>query len=212
MGELEYLNTVWYLAVNHFARVTAWAHGFMAAYAHFVGLGVLALLLLAAWWLSRYRPDPDREVAKVLWAAGGTVVAWAIAHYILKPVVAERRPYIRLHGVEVLLTKTNGFSFPSGHATIAGAVIVGLWISRHAIIAALSTVAGIFLAFGRVYVGMHYPGDVLAGLVFGGLFVGALAPLDIRWLASIDRLIRTKTPLAFLVKGERDAKVRTRTA
>ncbi len=209
MGELEYLNTAWYLAVNHFARATAWAHGFMSNYAHFVGLGLLALLLLVAWWLSRYRADPDREVAKVLWAAGGTVIAWAIAHYALKPWIAERRPYIRLHGVEVLLTKTTGFSFPSGHATIAGAVIVGLWMARHKIVAAIATLAGVLLAFGRVYVGMHYPGDVVGGLIFGGVFVAALAPFDIRLLTSLDRFIRTRTPFWFLVRSGQTNEART---
>ncbi len=203
MGELEHLNDVGYLDVNHFARATPWLHAAMASYAHFVGVGVLALLLLGAWWRARSRRDAPRAVAVVLWAGAGTVVAWVLAHFVLKPLVGERRPYVTLHHVEVLLARSGGYSFPSGHATVAGAVIVGLVLTRDRLVAWLGVVCGLLLAFGRVYVGVHYPGDVLAGLVLGGLVVWVLARPAIVMLTAFDDLLLTRTSFGWLVEASR---------
>ena len=165
------INTAWYLDLNRIARGSSWAHAIMATYSHFLGIGLLALVLLGAWWSARRAVDPAQAVAGVLWAAGGTVLAWLIAHFVLKPVVAERRPYLALAHVEVLLTRTHGYSFPSGHATVAGAVVIGLVLARRPIACVLATLLGLLLGFGRVYTGMHYPFDVVGGLVIGGLVI-----------------------------------------
>ncbi|MHB8219199.1 MAG: phosphatase PAP2 family protein [Acidimicrobiales bacterium] len=192
------INTRWYLELNTVARHSTWAHGVMKTYSHDLGIALLAVVLLGAWWWARRAPTPARAVAGVLWVAGGTVVAWVIAHYGLKPLVAERRPYLALPHVEVLLTRTTGYSFPSGHATVAGAVIVGLLLARRPVAATLAVVLGLLLGFGRVYTGMHYPFDVVGGLVIGGAVVAVLWPLAVPVLTRIDqRLLRT--PLAPLV-------------
>jgi membrane-associated phospholipid phosphatase len=192
-------NTTWYRDVNHFAVQTPELHGPLALYSHDLGIGLLALFLLLAWWRARSRPFPARAVASVLWAAGGTVAAWVLAHYVLKPAVAERRPYLVMRHVEVLLTRTHEYSFPSGHATIAGAVIIGLWLSRDWIMAFLGTVFGLFLAFGRIYTGMHYPFDVVGGLLIGGVLVAVFFPLAVTLLTWFDEQLAERTPLAFLV-------------
>jgi len=183
------INTRWYLQLNELARQSSWAHGVMKVYSHDLGIGVLALVLLGAWWQARKATDPTRAVAGVLWAAGGTVVAWVISHYGLKPLVAERRPYLSLPHVEVLLTRTTGYSFPSGHATVAGAVIVGLLLARRPVASGLAIVLGLLLGFGRVYTGMHYPFDVVGGLVVGGVVVAAIWPIAVPLLDRFDRML-----------------------
>lgn len=192
------INTAWYLDVNSLARHSAWAHGVMEVYSHFLGLGLLALVLLVSWWWARHSDIPARAVGGVLWAAGGTVVAWLVAHFVLKPLVAERRPYLALHHVEVLLTRTHEYSFPSGHATVAGAVIVGLLLARRRVAATFATVLGLLLCFGRVYTGMHYPFDVLAGLVLGGLIVAIGWVVAVALLSGFCQLL-LGSPLAPLV-------------
>ncbi|MEP7113735.1 MAG: phosphatase PAP2 family protein [Ilumatobacteraceae bacterium] len=74
--------------------------------------------------------------------------------------------------VHVLVDRTTDFSFPSDHATAVGAVAAGLLLAnqRWGIIAAVLAVA---MAFTRVYVGAHYPGDVAAGLILGAAVAGA---------------------------------------
>lgn len=203
MGELEHLNDEAYLDVNRFARETGWLHGPMAQYGHLVGVGLLGVLLVLAWWRARYRWPAPRQVALVLWGGAGTVIAWALAHYVLKPLVGERRPYVTLHHVEVLLARSGGYSFPSGHATVAGALIVGMWLTRDRLLAWVTTLVGLLLAFGRVYVGVHYPGDVIAGLLFGGLVVWALARPATVLLTSLDDFVLTRTPFGWLIEAKR---------
>lgn len=175
----------------------------MATYSHFLGIGLLALLLLFAWWRARSATAPARAVATVLWGAGGTVIAWVIAHFALKPVIGEKRPYLalpRADHVEVLLTRTHGYSFPSGHATVAGAVLVGLWMARRWLIASLASLLGLLLSFGRVYTGMHYPFDVVGGLAFGAGLVLVLWPLAVPLLTRLDDAL-LDTPLRSLVSS-----------
>ncbi|MDA8208327.1 MAG: phosphatase PAP2 family protein [Actinomycetota bacterium] len=216
MGSLRTLDNNWYIDVNHFARNTGWAHSLMEFYSLYAGIGFLGLLLLLAWWSARRDHDPTVAVARVFWAAGGTAVAWMFSSMLFKPLVAERRPYWTLHGMEVLLAKSQEFSFPSGHATIAGAVLAGLWLARRRILASIATVAGLLLAFGRVYVGVHYPWDVVAGVIWGAAFIIILSPIAVRIIAWFTALF-LGTPLAFLVashprsSGQTITSVRQRT-
>ncbi len=196
------LDDRWFLDVNRFARDTSWLHGFMRVYAHDAGAVVLGLLVLLAWWVARRDRHPDRAVAFVLWAAAGTVIAWAVSHYVLKPVFAELRPYLVLPHVEVLAARTSEYSFPSGHATVAGAVIAGLWLARRWILASIATVLGLLLAFGRVYVGMHFPADVAAGLAFGAAVVLLLAWPAVALLQRLDTEVRMRTPFGPLVSAD----------
>lgn len=191
------VNTRWYLDLNRFARSTAWAHGFMHIYALYGGVVVLGLLLVAGWWSARSTGE-TRLVARSLWAGLGTVVAVGLNQPV-SHLVAEPRPYYTLPGVEVLVPRANDFSFPSDHATTAGAVIVGLWLSRRYWLTAAATVVGLFLCFARVYVGAHYPGDVAGGLVLGAVVMLVLAPVGIALFRTVIQAVG-RTPLAVLVR------------
>jgi membrane-associated phospholipid phosphatase len=105
-----------------------------------------------------------------LWAPLGMLLAVAVN----QPIVAgvhEARPYNNLHHILVLATRSTDPSLPSDHATMAGAVTVGLFlVSRR--LGALTAIAAILMAFARVYIGAHYPQDVIAGLALGALVTG----------------------------------------
>src|SRR4051812_42588741 len=151
-------------SINRFATRSGWAHGFMRFYAN-NGIVLFALLLLFGYLLARHRSDLD-GVASSLWAGAATLVALGLGQ-IIGNIVDRARPYETLANVHLLVDKTTDFSFPSDHATAVGAVAVGLFfVDRWLGLAA--AVAAILMAFTRVYVGAHYPGDVLAGLALGG--------------------------------------------
>ncbi|MGX9672819.1 phosphatase PAP2 family protein [Mycobacterium sp. HM-7] len=149
-------------SINDFARDTPWLHPLMAAYAN-DGLLVFLVLLLAGWWLARKSTDPAAMVAAV-WTPLG-VLAALLVYYPIAVSVNEARPCNALHDIVVLHCNTDG-GFPSIHVVIAAAVTAGLWLvdRRLGIVAALATA---LMAFARVYVGAHYPRDVLAGLALG---------------------------------------------
>lgn len=165
------MDATWYKDVNNFAVHTAWLHGFMKVYAVY-GVGIFAVLVLLGWWFARSQANPPRAVASAIWAAAGTIIAVGI-NQIIANAVARPRPYLTLHHVEVLVARSTDYSFPSDHTITAGAAVTGLWIIAHysgratRALAVVGTILSLFLAFARVYVGAHYPGDVAGGLVIG---------------------------------------------
>ena len=104
-------------------------------------------------------------MAAALWAPVGAVVAIGL-NQPLGRAVHEARPYTVFPHELVLVTRTHDFSFPSDHAVMAGAVTAGvLLVDRR--LGLLTGLAALLLAFARVYVGAHFPLDVVAGLLFG---------------------------------------------
>ena len=166
----------WYLDVNRFAVHTAAAHPFMKFMAVYA-VGLFAVLLLIAWWFARSSSHATRGVAAAGWTGLGTLLAVGV-NQIIAHAVRRPRPFVTLRGVEVLVAKAHDYSFPSDHAVTAGAVTAGLWIvafygpTALRRLALMSTVLAIAVGFARVYVGAHYPTDVLAGLVVGAAIVG----------------------------------------
>ncbi len=92
---------------------------------------------------------------------------------ILKPLVQRIRPCFALDHVRLLISQSQSYSFASSHAANSAAVATVTWIFFHrgVLVEKLFTGLMIFYAlavsFSRVYVGVHYPGDVLAGMVIG---------------------------------------------
>ncbi len=88
----------------------------------------------------------------------------------LKPFVARPRPYEVMENVTPLLVSFDPNSFPSGHtcaafsAGIAWAVTLPNWWGRCAAI-----LQALCMGYSRLYVGVHYPSDVIAGALVGTL-------------------------------------------
>ncbi len=149
--------------INRLADRTGWAHGFFTAYAKY-GIVAFALLLCIA-YLDGHQHSDLRAVAGSVSAAVAAVIALGIGQ-LIGGAINRARPYEAMTGVHLLVDKTTDFSFPSDHATAVGAVAVGLLLSnrRWGVIA---VGLAVLMALARVYVGAHYPGDVLAGLALG---------------------------------------------
>ncbi len=153
----------WFLAVNSFARATPWLHSPARAYAEY-GVVLFAALLLVSWWTARAHRDL-RAVTAALWAPLGALLALGVNQQVGSS-VGEARPYAVLPHVLVLVSRTSDFSFPSDHAVMSGAVAAGILLAnrRWGMVAAVAAVA---MCLTRVYVGAHFPGDVMAGLLLG---------------------------------------------
>jgi len=169
------MDTTWYREINRFAVHTSWLHPVMKADALY-GVGLFAVLALVAWWYARFARLATRAVAAVGWTAVGTVLAVGLNQIIVRA-VKRPRPFLKIPGAEVLVGKSHDFSFPSDHAVTAGAATAGLWIAARygppiiRRLAIASSVLAVLLCFARVYVGVHYPGDVIVGLAVGAAVV-----------------------------------------
>jgi len=111
--------------------------------------------------------------------AGATILlallfSLIVNNVILKNAVARIRPYEVVDGLECLMGKAMDFSFPSGHSgsSFAAATVIACLFPKKFGIPAVIIAA--LIALSRLYVGIHYPTDVLFGVV-DGILLGWLA-------------------------------------
>ncbi|MFE7120119.1 phosphatase PAP2 family protein, partial [Streptomyces sp. NPDC057654] len=162
-----------YTSITDFARDTRWLNGPMLTFTS-IGVGLFALFMLVGWWLARKQDAAG--MATALAAPVATVIAY-LANATIKTVFTEPRP-CRALPHDFLIEKCpelNDYAFPSNHTTVVAAVTVALFLVNKRL-GALSAVVAVVMGFSRVYVGAHYPHDVLVGAVVGGV-VGAVCTL-----------------------------------
>ncbi len=112
----------------------------------------------------------------------------------LKEVFDRPRPFEELPAAEPLLRATVGESLPSGHAStsFAGALVLAYLVRRA--IPALFVLAAL-IAFSRVYLGVHYPLDIVAGAVLGlAVALATIVFLRARRRTSEDPLLSEARP------------------
>ncbi len=98
-----------------------------------------------------------------------------IAYTFMKPWFQRPRPCISLEGAVLLAEYCSpDFGFPSNHAANGMAAVASLFLARKTRVAIGLLLAVFAVGFSRVYLGVHYPGDVLAGFLFGGVLGGTV--------------------------------------
>lgn len=188
-------------SVNDLSRHTPWLHGVARFYAVY-GVVVFGVLLVAGVLLSRR--VGLQAVARSALAGVGVLVAVGLNQPLARA-VGEARPFTRYPGALVLVHRSTDPSFASDHAVMAGAAAVGLLLSCRRL-GLVAVPFALLLAADRVYVGVHYPVDVVAGLALGGLVAAAVQLLA----RPVTRLLEPLThgPVRPLLLSARHQRVR----
>ncbi|MFG3661407.1 phosphatase PAP2 family protein [Streptomyces sp. NPDC047706] len=148
----------------------------------------MVLLVVCCWWTVRRRPgisgeDAAGSAAALVWAPLAAGIA-VLVNVPIRGFVERPRPFLDHEGLEVLVAGKSDFSFVSDHATIAMALGVGLFVAHRRF-----GLAGIGLAllegFCRVYMGVHYPTDVVGGFALGTAVALLLSPLAMAMLTPV---------------------------
>ncbi|MFH8408026.1 phosphatase PAP2 family protein [Streptomyces sp. NPDC018019] len=173
-----------YRVVTDFAHDTpGWMHS-LAAGGTEGGILLLMALAVLGWW--RSRKGEERLVALAILVPIGTAVAYLVSE-IVKSLVDEERPCraVAHAAASIVQCPPQGdWSFPSNHSTIAAALAVGIvfaWRAAAWLVLPIALLTG----FSRVFVGVHYPHDVVAGLALGTLTATLCVTLFARPLTAL---------------------------
>ena len=146
-----------------------WLDGFVSALTHLGDLGAVWLLWgVALFWTDR---------------AAGILLIFAIAlcalvcNLLMKPLFRRGRPFEFAEGVDVLIAEPSDRSFPSGHTMASFTAAAVLWSLFGGWMGALALSLAFLIGLSRLYLGVHYISDVLAGAVFGFLLGSFVPPL-----------------------------------
>jgi undecaprenyl-diphosphatase len=137
----------------------------------------LCLALLATWFGGRSFAQRERNQLGVICAAGGMGIADGIVKLVNLGYFRER-PFVE-HQANLLFYQPTDSSFPSNIVAVAVGIAAGMWFYNRRLGAYFFLVAAL-VALARVYVGVHYPADVLGGAAIG--VIGASITLGVRHL------------------------------
>ena len=87
---------------------------------------------------------------------------------MLKKLIARIRPYDAIESIKILVPPETSFSFPSGHTMVMFAFAAAMTMAFGKK-GAWAFSPAVLMGFSRIYVGVHYPTDVLAGMIVGCL-------------------------------------------
>ncbi|WP_413758317.1 phosphatase PAP2 family protein [Streptomyces sp. MMBL 11-3] len=169
---------------------------------------VMVLLILGCWLGVRRRGGDDAasSVASLIWAPLAAGVA-VLVNVPIRGFVERPRPFLDHEGLEVLVSGKTDYSFVSDHSTLMMAMAVGLFVANRKV-GLVGIVLALLGGFCRVYMGVHYPTDVVGGFALGTAVVLLLSPLAVALLTPVVKAVERSPRVGWLVRSPRAAGAR----
>ncbi|MFF2504848.1 phosphatase PAP2 family protein [Streptomyces sp. NPDC058067] len=187
--------------INGLAKdAPGWVDHTMAFIGEYGLLLALVLLTLWAWWGVRKRDtldDAASSVASVVWAPLAAGIA-VLVNVPIRGFVERPRPFVDHDGIDILVDGKSDFSFVSDHATLAMAIGAGLFVA-HRKFGLIGIGLAVLEGFCRVFMGVHYPTDVVGGFALGTAVALLLSPLASALLTPLARAVGRTRRMGWLV-------------
>ncbi|MFJ5534638.1 phosphatase PAP2 family protein [Streptomyces sp. NPDC093261] len=161
----------------------------------------MVLLILVCWWTVRRRGGAEAasSVAALVWAPLAAGIA-VLVNVPIRGFVERPRPFADHQGLDVLAPGKTDYSFVSDHATLTMAAAVALFVAHRKF-----GLAGLGLAllegFCRVYMGVHYPTDVVGGFALGTAVALLLSPPAMALLTPLMKAIEASPRAGRLIRA-----------
>ena len=127
-----------------------------------------------------------------VYCAASMLLTLLVVNLCIKPLAARTRPYELIQGLEILVSRPRDYSFPSGHSANSLSCAWTLFRLAPKKYGVPALVLAVLIALSRLYVGVHFPTDVLAGAAIGVL----LSELTLRALRRALRAWDARHPAA----------------
>jgi undecaprenyl-diphosphatase len=181
---MEALNQQWFLWINADAVSPAWLLAFAAFVADYLLYGV-PLVLVALWLWGNHREAAVKALFVTLIALGiGQLIGLGYVHP--RPFMIPIGHTFELHPADT--------SFPSDHGILFFSVSLALMLGGARLVGAAVFVVGLMVAWSRVYLGIHFPldmvGALLAAIVSSMMVWAAWHPLGLRLMGLVETLYR----------------------
>ncbi|WP_371480097.1 phosphatase PAP2 family protein [Kitasatospora sp. NBC_00315] len=185
-------------AVNGLAESSpAWLDSTVSWIGEYGILLGLAALCLTGWLQARRRPDAPVAVAGLLWAPLAVALA-ELANLPIAAIVNRPRPFVDHTGLDVLVAGKEGtHSFVSDHSTMSMGIAVALFLVNRRL-GWIGGALALLQGFCRMFMGVHYPTDVIGGFALATAVVLLLAPIAMAVLVPLCHAL-TRTAAAPLV-------------
>jgi undecaprenyl-diphosphatase len=182
-----------------------WFDRLVGSVGEWVLLFAMGLLLVGCWWSVRRRGGDDAasSVAALVWAPLAAGIA-VLVNVPIRDFVERPRPFADHQGLDVLVTGKTDYSFVSDHATLTMAMAVGLFVA-HRKFGLVGLGLALLEGFCRVFMGVHYPTDVIGGFALGTAVALLLSPLATALLTPLMKAVE-KSPRAGRLIRARDAR------
>ena len=139
----------------------------------------------------------------------GLCIDVIVCNGLLKNLVARTRPCDVNTAIQLLISHPTDYSFPSGHTAASFTAVAALYFSGDKKIWKAAIVLGILIAFSRMYLYVHYPTDILGGILVG-IFSGFIGSKIVTYMMKKRANQNEKDNPAGLPKGRTKRRIRYR--
>jgi len=177
----------WLISWNNFAESSGFTQALVKYSAEYL-IYLLPIVLIGLWL---YSAQAKKVALRALFSAG---LAAAMA-MIIGQSIDRARPFEVTSAKEILFHRPT-YSFPSDHASVLFAVALSFYLFGYKKLSYFVFILAIIIGATRIAAGVHYPSDILAGLVVGIIAAYIIKALDgplsylYNWIISVAKKVR----------------------